>query len=207
MPGSDDTFNSTVFNWLKVEPANQLDNFLDIGAGSGKYGKMVRAWKPDAFISAVECDKVYVNRYHLPDIYDEVYIMDAVKIPDELDIVTGVVFLGDVLEHLRHSDGRDLVEYLLYRCFAMVVVYPHQYVQYGISHPRETHRSIWTEVDFIRYGVLHHKVKDYLHLWILRGMYYNSEAVITPQALRHARSQMKQSSMWEHLSHFKIRII
>src|SRR3990167_8955567 len=47
--------------------------FLDFGAGSGKYGRMIKAVKPGAVVSAVEVEPDYVEQFNLRSIYDHVF--------------------------------------------------------------------------------------------------------------------------------------
>jgi hypothetical protein len=147
VPYSSDQFDTDIEAFLRAESAS---SYLDLGPGAGKYGRMIRRINPDALTAAVECDEEYVAHFKLEDIYDVVHHGRIETTFDDLpDLTADIVILGDVIEHLKKSDGVDLLNYLIYRCRYCLVVYPHKYVQYGWrGHKAEAHRSIWTEQDF-----------------------------------------------------------
>jgi len=60
------------------------DNVLDIGPGEGKFGKMVRRAQPTARRIGAEVDPDYVEQYGLKEIYDELKIMDARRLSDDV---------------------------------------------------------------------------------------------------------------------------
>jgi trans-aconitate methyltransferase len=85
--------------------ALQPESILDIGAGSGTYGKLFRPHFPNAFMTAVEIHSAYVSDYKLWQTYDSVVIGDArtCDLP-----IADVVILGDVLEHMSQRDALEL---------------------------------------------------------------------------------------------------
>jgi hypothetical protein len=99
MPYSSDEGKHVIHNWLTgINPRA----VLDIGAGAGTYGRMVRAICPQAAVDAVEIFEPYVSRFDLSHVYDAVIIGDVRDVnttslfPREYD----VIIMGDVLEHM-----------------------------------------------------------------------------------------------------------
>jgi hypothetical protein len=122
---------------------------LDIGPGEGKYGKMLRRVQPAAKRMAVEIDPAYVEEYGLREIYDEVLVMDAARLMDDVRRTFGAVIIGDVIEHLRKSVGTDLLHFLVYRSHVIFVKFPVQIVQDDWEgHASEAHVSVWSALDF-----------------------------------------------------------
>jgi len=123
---------------------------LDIGAGAGKYGKLLNDACPECVVTAVEIYEEYVERFHLREIYDYVHCGDAVQlIESAVDSTYDLVLFGDVLEHFRKSCGVDLLNFFLYRSRYILALFPSEYVQNSVDGNRaEAHLSIWTEKDF-----------------------------------------------------------
>src|SRR5262245_14209224 len=105
MPYSSNLFDETV----KAKIAYwDYQRYLDVGCGAGKYGRMIRTLQPEGHITGVEVDSEYIDKFDLRSVYD-VVINDSV-----VSLVNGpqsqtydVVIFGDVIEHLRKSDGLD----------------------------------------------------------------------------------------------------
>ncbi|MFO7566888.1 MAG: class I SAM-dependent methyltransferase [Enhygromyxa sp.] len=175
MPYSIDLFNAEVEAFLRAKPA---DTYLDLGPGAGKYGRMIRRVNENATIAAVECNPEYVAHFELESIYDVVRCGQVETMFDELpDFTVDVVIIGDMIEHLKKSDGVDLINYLVYRCRYCLVIYPHKYVQYSWrGRAAEAHRSVWTEHDFAPFSATH-QTKKSMSLAIITGYLADPEAV------------------------------
>ena len=169
-------FSMNVFDLDFLEFIRTLDpkpmSFLDIGAGAGKYGAIIKKqFDKLAVVTAVEINKEYIEKYKLAELYDTVISLDAVKIPDMPGAWNyDVVILGDVIEHMRKSYGRDLVEFFLYRAAWVWVVYPPTYQQIDQDQRSENHRSLWDVGDFPEKFVHEHQTKNGKHLVILKGL-------------------------------------
>lgn len=102
MPTSADEGKPWMINKILVKEPKSV---LDLGAGSGTYGKMLRPYLPSAYMTAVEIHAAYVSEYKLWRVYDSVIIGDirSCDLP-----VADVVILGDVLEHMTLSDALPL---------------------------------------------------------------------------------------------------
>jgi hypothetical protein len=176
MPFSLDTFDDIIADWLAHWVVNCPSHFyLDIGAGAGKYGSMVRLIDPQAHVVGIEIDRSYIETYSLQMIYNDVVCADAVEyLLDQDNLSAGVTFMGDVIEHLRKSDGLDLLHYLVYHCCFIVLTFPTAYKQGAWEgHKSEAHRSSWSEIDFNwvehRYWMRSQNVPVPINLCIVKG--------------------------------------
>lgn len=100
MPFSDASNTGFVSQFLRLIQPKVI---LDVGAGAGKYGVLVRQICPSARRVAIEVWHPYVDRFGLRDIYDEVIVQDVKAF--ELHTNFDVVFFGDVLEHMAKADA------------------------------------------------------------------------------------------------------
>lgn len=78
---------------------------LDIGAGAGKYGHLVRAVLPSARVDAVEVWQPYITEYKLKYLYNRIYKAD-VRFFDYFHY--DMVILGDVLEHMTKEEAQAI---------------------------------------------------------------------------------------------------
>lgn len=95
MPLSDRTFDKKVEAFLREHPG---ETYLDLGVGAGKYGKMIKLLNPNAFITGVEADSEYIEKYGTEDIYDQLHNMRTEDfIRQNLSFTADIVILGDIL--------------------------------------------------------------------------------------------------------------
>jgi hypothetical protein len=78
---------------------------LDVGPGSGTYGRLIRERLAVEQLDAVEIWAPYIEEYQLRDVYDNVFVCDARLWQD---FAYDLVILGDVLEHLSFDDAVSL---------------------------------------------------------------------------------------------------
>lgn len=72
-----------------------------------------------------------------------------------------LAILSGVLEHLKRSDGQDVLDYLYYQVGRVVVVFPVDYAQgYVNGNPWEAHVSAWTQEDFARFSPVVHAIDN-----------------------------------------------
>jgi hypothetical protein len=122
---------------------------LDIGAGAGKYGHMVRSVLPQCHTTAVEMDADYIYSFDLHSTYNEIIHAEATTLFDNPRIRYDMVVIGDCIEHMRKSAALDLLEFLVYRTRHVMVVYPYKFQQDDVDgHAQEAHISIWQPSDF-----------------------------------------------------------
>lgn len=129
-----------------LEPATALD----LGAGSGKYGRLLRRVAPGCTNVAVEIAvDEHADAVGLRQAYDRVEVADVAawwrSNPDE---VFDLVIAGDCLQQLPKSAGIDLLNAMVYRCAWLLVMVPEFVVQGTVGGADTTvHRSVWSERD------------------------------------------------------------
>lgn len=174
MPFSSFIFDNAIAGIIKlIKPMT----ILDLGAGAGKYGLMVKKINPSIEAIAVEIEKDYIEKFNLCRIYNQVWNISVIDIiqPKYFDLVFDVVMMGDILEHLKKSEGIDLLNFLLYRCRWIIVEFPHRYLQNAVDgYTSEAHISVWTENDFLAFERTQMYAKDMQRLIILRGYAENT---------------------------------
>lgn len=112
-----------MFRKSQVDPHHvPVRRILDVGAGAGAYGKLIReCWDEANKISNIEYDvalegslqleaveifEPYVERFKLKEIYDEIHINSVRNI-----LYTGLydlVIFGDVLEHMNKEEAIEV---------------------------------------------------------------------------------------------------
>lgn len=146
MPFSASAFDKEIEQYFRL---SEHATIVDIGPGEGKYGRMLRAARPRARLIGVEVDAGYVEKYNLRKLYDEIWIMDAAGLMDDLERTFDALIFGDSLEHMRKSAGVDLLNFLVYRSKIIIVKFPLQMTQNTWEgHASEAHLSVWSARDF-----------------------------------------------------------
>lgn len=169
MPYSSPVFDEEISRIIKfVKPKN----LLDIGAGAGKYGLIAKQLDPLIRTVAIEVEKDYIKEFKLGSIYDEVWNISTSSIIQSryFDLDFDIVVVGDILEHLKKSEGIDLLNFIIYRCRWIIIEFPHRYLQNAIDgHVSEAHISAWSENDFLAFERTKMYMKDTQRFIVLRG--------------------------------------
>jgi len=118
---------------------------LDVGAGEGKWSRILRDLDNVSVMDGIEVWEPYVAKYDLIPKYDTLFIEDVRNFkmtPGEYD----VIILGDVFEHMPRHDAEVLLERIK-NCFPMILL------SLPVSHceqdggywgnPYETHHYQW----------------------------------------------------------------
>ena len=122
MPTSFPVFNDLIAHHVKTLAPEVV---LDIGPGSGKYGKIVRENIPTAALIAVEPTASYINEFGLSGIYDTVHNMRVQDfMVQHVRHKSNLVVIGDVLEHLFRSEVIDVLDFMLYRTDWLMALWP-----------------------------------------------------------------------------------
>lgn len=177
MPYSSFIFDKSIEEIIRLL---KPESILDLGAGAGKYGELVRKINPSIKLTAVEIEKDYIKKFDLPSIYDEVWNISATDLinPKYYDSTFDVIMIGDIIEHLKKSDGIDLLNFLIYRCRWIILEFPYRYLQSSIDgYHSEAHISVWAKDDFVSFERTKLYAKDTQRLIVLRG-YLESPASI-----------------------------
>jgi hypothetical protein len=182
MPFSSSTFDEVLTEHLvKINPSS----VLDVGAGAGKHGKMVRELCPKVRIGAIEPTKIYIDEYKLKEVYDELYEMDLMSYCDkQASDRHDVVIFGDVLEHFFRSQAIDYLDYFLYRAQWVVAIWPSQMPQDAWEgNGYEIHKNNFSLLDLASkfdvqyykkvFGWFHWNDSEMTHCWynyaVMRG--------------------------------------
>ena len=104
---------------------------LDVGAGAGKYARLLKGRV--ARIDAVEVFEEAISANKLHYIYDNVYCAD-IRDFECSPYIYDIIIMGDVLEHLSVEDSKRVLEYLLPRCAEIFIVVPYLYEQDAINN-------------------------------------------------------------------------
>ena len=154
----------TTFLLRRIQPRR----ILDIGCGEGKYAGLVRdAGLQDAQLIGIEYDP-YWRQPLLDRGYTEVRTQGGLDLMDKPTEEFDFVILGDVIEHLRKSDGQDLLEYLNYRSAYILVVTP-EAMPMSLPNFYEGHNSLWLPESMKWHDHWAHCRSGVMHLYLLRG--------------------------------------
>ena len=120
MPGSLPDFDGIFANHLvSLRPGR----FLDVGCGSGNYGRLARSVLPEpSCLHAIEPTESYIKEFYLDTIYDKIYncpVQDFLK--QDIEGIYDVAYCSDMLEHLFLSEAIDAIDTLLY-CSRWVIL-------------------------------------------------------------------------------------
>ncbi|CAB3751879.1 hypothetical protein GQ57_05160 [Burkholderia sp. MSh2] len=140
---------------------------LDIGAGGGKYGRMLRDVVPDCRFTALECDEA-THPLLIDNGYDDIIAGLSDTLYDRPGDAYDTIILGDVIEHMRHSHGRDLLEFLNYRARYIIISTPECMPMSGTSY-FESHNSVWRPDSFMWHDFWAHQQCGIMHFYLLRG--------------------------------------
>jgi len=143
--------------------ASGCQTWLDIGAGAGKFGKMIREILPNAHTTGIEVNLHYINQYTLHKKYDIIRPINCVNLMGEHQMKYDAIICGDILEHLPKSKGVDLLSFLVYHAKFIVVIYPIKRIQNEYQGQKnEAHISAWSEHDFVgmEYQIIHTEQSD-----------------------------------------------
>lgn len=101
-----------------------IKTVLDVGAGAGAYGDLIRGVNPDIHVTGIEPFYPYTKRFDLDSRYDTVYVQDIeyflIKSVKNYDLV----IFGDVLEHLPLEDALAVIQEIKKRCKFLYISIP-----------------------------------------------------------------------------------
>jgi len=144
-------------------------SILDVGVGFGKWGFLFReytdiiaserdptrypkfGWK--VRIEGIEAFKGYLHKGH-SFVYDKIHIGDAKEIVNNIGRFD-VIFLGDIIEHFRLNEGKELVRSAIKKCNKCVILTTPRYdtgQSVLCNNPLEQHLSLWRQRDFRELG-------------------------------------------------------
>jgi len=137
----------------------QPKTFVDIGAGDGFYGKLVRHLFPKCKTLAIEKNKIYPEQFGLAKIYDNLWNEDVVTAIDKLTQSDLIIF-GDVLEHLDKESSNKVLEKSLNIANFVIINSPLGFQEQNHEYQEEIHRCGLDYADFESHFVLEFNVFD-----------------------------------------------
>jgi hypothetical protein len=143
-------------------------SILDVGAGDGKYASLVAKAGIDTQLVALDCDPALAPGLRALG-YAEVREITAQQLLDEPAATYDLVILGDLIEHLKQSDGRDLLEFLNYRCSYMLLITPECMPMHNPQF-HACHNSHWPPRAMEWHDWWAHARHRVMHFYLLRGM-------------------------------------
>lgn len=140
MPHSATNFDSILQDHVRnIKPTS----ILDVGAGAGKNGKLIRDLGYSGVLECIEPTGSYITDFNLENLYDTVHHADLTTFIDtQYKFQYDLVIFGDVLEHLFRSTVIDYLDYFLYRSKWIIMVWPINMPQYDYENNKyEIHKS------------------------------------------------------------------
>jgi len=137
MPVSSPLGKNIIKDWFDRQ--TDISSIVDVGAGAGTYRDLLGGkyhW------TAVEIWEDYINKYNLKSRYENVVYGDIAKI--ELPDADCIIF-GDIIEHLKFYEGRDVLVRAIKKYKHVVLSIPLGVYQQGAieGNPYEEHQSTW----------------------------------------------------------------
>jgi hypothetical protein len=134
MPYSYAYFKNEFFEHLFENFSTDI-KILDVGAGSGSYGALLK--KDFERIDAIEIYRPYVLQFKLKELYNDVFIGDI----REFDYSSyNYLILGDVLEHMSEDDAFSLLDSITSSNIYCMVAVPYMMEQGAVGgNEYETH--------------------------------------------------------------------
>ena len=122
MPHSATTFDSILQDHVRnIKPTS----ILDVGAGAGKNGKLIRNLGYTGNLECIEPTSSYITDFNLKSVYDTVHHTDLKTFIDtQYKFQYDLVIFGDVLEHLFRSTVIDYLDYFLYKSKWIIIIWP-----------------------------------------------------------------------------------
>jgi trans-aconitate methyltransferase len=160
MPTSVNAFNDEFVNLVRaVNPYFALD----VGCGKGKNAFLIRHATPNCVVDGIEAEQVYIREHKLHELYNQVYNVDAKEFfGKNTSKKYDLIVMTDVIEHLFLGDAIGLVDAMLYKTKALILVWPTNLPQDNEwdSH-FEMHLSNIKLSDLTRFNIVYYK-KCYL---------------------------------------------
>lgn len=139
-----DPLSSHCVRWLAPS------SLIDLGAGTGKYGRIAREVAPACLSTAVDHHPQAVSHLAAQGAYAAVHQADALEwVVTNGSSAFDLAVLGDCLHWMPRSQGMDLLHALVYRCAWVMISAPEFTTAPGADAPAQAPPlSVWSERDF-----------------------------------------------------------
>jgi hypothetical protein len=123
MPYSYGEFKNDVKQHL-IDSVQPNTSFLDVGPGAGTYAHLLKGHFPN--MDAIEIYPKYVEQFNLRSLYDNIIIGDILEFNfDDYEYL----ILGDVLEHFRYFEAKNLIDKICSKDKLCMVAVPYLFEQ------------------------------------------------------------------------------
>lgn len=135
---------------LELILKNPEATVIDVGAGEGKWGKLLKGKVKR--VDGIEVWSPYITKYNLTPKYDNLYNIDMVNFNYD-SAAYDIMILGDVLEHLIYTQAIDFINKSKQHVKTIYLIIPiSTCIQDGAfyGNPYETHRYQWTHDELVK---------------------------------------------------------
>jgi len=156
MPYSSTAFKDDVKQHF-IESVSINNKILDVGPGSGTYGKMLNQFYN---IDGLEIHEPYIEQFKLRDIYKHIYIGNILAFDFSNH---DYILMGDILEHIPKYEAMNLVSKINSADKKCLIAVPYLYEQGeydGNIHEIHHQPDLTNEIFLERYPCMHLLFKD-----------------------------------------------
>lgn len=156
MPYSSEAFKGEIKQHI-FRNNNIGTKFLDVGAGAGRYGRMLGDF---FYIDGLEVHEPYIEKFNLHELYNNVYNVNILAFDfSNYDYI----IMGDILEHIPKYEAMSLVKKINDAGKKLLVAVPYMYEQGeydGNVHEIHHQADLTHEIFLERYPCMHLLYKD-----------------------------------------------
>lgn len=195
MPHSATTFDSILQDHVRnIKPTS----ILDVGAGAGKNGKLIRNLGYTGNLECIEPTSSYITDFNLKSVYDTVHHTDLKTFIDtQYKFQYDLVIFGDVLEHLFRSTVIDYLDYFLYKSKWIIIIWPTNMPQDDWGNNKyEIHKSNFKINDLTEKFDVQFYLKHFLS-------YLNNNSSFNAQCIHYTVLKGYTTPIHESLYNFK----
>lgn len=156
MPYSSTAFKDDIKQHIlsNIKPNEKI---LDVGAGSGTYGKMLNEFY---YIDGLEIHEPYIEKFRLRELYKNLYNVNILAFDfSQYDYI----IMGDILEHIPKYEAMTLVAKINSAGKKLLIAVPYMYEQGeydGNVHEIHHQPDLTHEIFLERYPSMHLLYKD-----------------------------------------------
>ena len=133
-------------------------SILDIGAGCGTYGTLLKGFFE--YIDGVEVYEPYIKEFELDKIYNNIFCRDALDVNVH---AYDYIIMGDVIEHMTFFEAKKLTTSIHALDKKMMVAIPYMMPQGAVGgNDYEIHRQddLTHKIFLERYPMMHNLFKN-----------------------------------------------